>query len=72
MPILMASHFERAADKSKKWDEFLKPKSELLPNRISERLLPESKDYLSGNDHCLVMMRCITGTGQLRSFPVFL
>jgi hypothetical protein len=32
MPILMASHFERAAVKSKKWDAFLKPNTELLPN----------------------------------------
>jgi hypothetical protein len=43
MPNLIMGDSERAVGKSKKWDEFLKPKSEPLPNRISERRLPEVK-----------------------------
>jgi hypothetical protein len=40
MPNLIMGDSDWDAGKSKKWKEFLKPKSELLPNRISERRLP--------------------------------
>jgi hypothetical protein len=39
----VAVYSERAAGKPKKREGLWKPKSEPTPNRISERLLPESK-----------------------------
>jgi hypothetical protein len=44
MPNPVAVNSERAPGKSKKRDGFLKPNTELLSNRISERRLPESKE----------------------------
>jgi hypothetical protein len=46
----------------------LKPNTEPLPNRISEQRLPGAKRSFVVEDYCLVMMHCITGTGQLLSF----
>jgi hypothetical protein len=48
IPNLIMGDSERVVGKSKKWKGFLKPNTETLPNRIPERLLPESKGSFVG------------------------